>query len=191
MSRASRTLLAAAAAIAATGYASAIAQNSSFTPEERLEIERIVEEVVVSRMTGADESAPATLVDASEPERLVEIAALYGSATLADDAHGDPLLQGEIDGVGYEIFFYGCENARDCRNVMFRAVWESNDATTGDVMRWNQEKRFGKAYLDVQGNLVIEMNVNLDFGVSAENLSDTFDWWRVVLGDFVGFFGLS
>ena len=42
--------------------------------------------------------------------------------------------------------------------------------------------RFGKAYLDLDGHPTIEMNVNLSKGVSRENLDDTLDWWREVLG---------
>lgn len=169
------------------------AQETQFTAEQRLEIERIVEETIISRMSGAgqaDGAEPATLIDATDPERLVQIALVYGSASLIGDVHGDPIVQGEIAGVDYEIFFYGCEDSRACKSVMFRAVWTNNTAPTEDVMRWNREKRFGKAYLDRRGNLVVEMNVNLDYGVTAENLVDTFDWWRTVLLNFVEFFNL-
>ncbi len=187
-----RALAAAVATMLAP--ATAEAQDSAFTPEQRLEIERIVEEVIVGRMTasgGGPAPESAELIDATDPERLVGIASLYGAASLIDDVHGNPLLQGRIETVTYELYFYGCENARDCKNVMFRAVWMENGASPEDVMRWNREKRFGKAYIDRRGQLVVEMNVNLDYGVSIENMVDTFDWWRVVLEDFVLFFSLG
>ncbi|MEZ5722580.1 MAG: YbjN domain-containing protein [Paracoccaceae bacterium] len=57
---------------------------------------------------------------------------------------------------------------------------------------WNAEKRFGKAFLDDEGDLVIEMNVNLWSGVSENNPQrDTFDWWRVVIESFEEYIGFE
>jgi len=41
------------------------------------------------------------------------------------------------------------------------------------------------AYLDDENDPIIELPVNLEKGVSAENLEETFDYWRIVLGSFV------
>jgi hypothetical protein len=49
---------------------------------------------------------------------------------------------------------------------------------------WNREKRFGKAYLDQDGDATVEMNVNLHGGVSLANLEATIDWWRLILDEF-------
>ena len=46
---------------------------------------------------------------------------------------------------------------------------------------WNRDRRFGKAYIDADGDIAIEMDVNLWGGVTPKNLDDTFDWWRIVL----------
>ena len=131
------------------------------------------------------------IIDATTPDSVAEIARRYGSADQATDALGDPMVQAQLSsGVYYDIYFYGCTNAANCRNLQFVATWDYKGASADEVMRWNREKRFGKAYLNDEGNLVVEMNVNIDYGVTDRNFDDTIDWWRVVVDEFVTFFRL-
>lgn len=126
------------------------------------------------------------LVDGSDPVRILEMAQGHGSAELGKDSVGDPMVTGRLSNIHYVIFFYGCNDAgKQCDSLQFRASW-SVDGVSQDLMNeWNRTKRFGKAYLNEEGNARIEMNVNLDYGVSAENLNDTFDWWRIALEEFL------
>jgi hypothetical protein len=127
----------------------------------------------------------AELIDATEPPRVLAIAQTYGDAALTTDGMGDPLIKGTLDGQGYVIDFYDCTKRRDCTTVTFQAVWETDKVSKAKMAKWNRTERFGKAYLDEDGYPTVEMNVNLRGGVSAANLNDTFDWWRLVLERFV------
>ncbi len=75
---------------------------------------------------------------------------------------------------------------------MFSAGWEGDDRpddlTDAMMADWNREKRFGKAYLDGDGNATVDMSVNLHGGVTRANLDDTIDWWRLVLVEFDDYF---
>lgn len=127
-----------------------------------------------------------SLIEATDVEEIVSIARGYGSATVQADSGGAPQIVGRIDGVQYTVNFYGCENTSGCTTIQFRAAWTNpGSVTLNDMNRWNQDKRFGKAYLDVENDPVIEWDVNLFGGVSALNLDDTFDWWKIVLDNFV------
>ncbi|MCG5513194.1 YbjN domain-containing protein [Ectothiorhodospira shaposhnikovii] len=127
----------------------------------------------------------AEIVDAKDPEKIRQLAQGYGSATLTTDSVGDPMIRGRIDGTGYTIMFYGCSQNLNCKNIQFTSAWQTNGQyTLEDMNQWNRVARFGKAYLDDEGDPVLEMNVNLDFGVTARNLDDTLDWWRVALLKF-------
>ncbi|SEP86046.1 Putative sensory transduction regulator [Ectothiorhodospira magna] len=127
------------------------------------------------------------IVDATNPEKIRQLAQGYGSATLTTDGTGDPMIRGRIDGTSCAIIFYGCSENRDCKNIQFTSAWQTNGQyTLEDMNRWNRTARFGKAYLDGDGDPVLEMNVNLDFGVTERNLDDTLDWWRVALLQFRG-----
>lgn len=126
-----------------------------------------------------------TLLDASDPEAIANIARGYGAVEVTSDAVGDPMLRGRMDGTQYLVLFYGCENGRNCTNIQFRAAWVNTGAVTQNtILAWNRDNRFGKATLDAENDPVIQWDVNLFGGVSRANLDDTFDWWRVVLDGF-------
>jgi hypothetical protein len=125
------------------------------------------------------------LVDATQPQRVLEVAKGFGSATLEKDSKGDPKITGRIDGTAYTVFFYGCVNNKDCDNIQFYSAWNaSGKYSLRQINEWNRTKRWGKAYLDNDDDPVLEMEANLDFGVSTKNLEDTFDWWKVTLKTF-------
>ncbi|MDY6829342.1 MAG: YbjN domain-containing protein [Pseudomonadota bacterium] len=83
------------------------------------------------------------------------------------------------------MFFYGCnDEGKDCDDIQFAAAWSGYDVTVVDANRWNSKKRFGKAYIDGDGDPVLAMTVNIDYGVTLSNLDDTFKWWTRALEGF-------
>lgn len=125
------------------------------------------------------------LIDATDPARILNIARGFGSADLEKDSQGDPKITGRIEGTRYTIFFYGCTNNRDCDDIQFYAAWNGNNKfTQAQMNEWNRTKRYGKAYLDRDNDPVLEMVVNIDYGVSRRNLEDSFNWWKVALRGF-------
>ncbi len=139
--------------------------------------------VLAAPAAGAEET-----IDATAPARILALVQGYGEAALTTDNLGDPLIEGRIGEKDYELFFYGCKENRDCKTLMFFAIWEAEDLTDEMMADWNREKRFGKAYLDEDGNANVEMSVNLHGGVTLVNLDDTIDWWRLVLAGFADYF---
>lgn len=125
------------------------------------------------------------LVDATDPEAIINLMRGFGSAVLETDDAGDPMIVARIDGTRFLVLFYGCQDGADCKSIQFRAAWEtSGNVSLGKIDSWNADKRFGKAYLDDVKDPVVEMDVNLFGGVSTRNLEDTIDWWQLVLADF-------
>jgi hypothetical protein len=61
-------------------------------------------------------------------------------------------------------------------------------ASLDEVNKFNSEKVFGVVYIDKDGDVNVDMPVNLAHGVSRKNLDDSFDWWRLVLRDVVAAF---
>jgi len=124
------------------------------------------------------------MVSALEPDKIESLARGFGSATLKKERDGEPYIIGLIDGTKYGIYFYGCEDGRECQSIQFSAGWTDANVTMDTINRWNRDKRFGKAYLDKEGDPRIEMDVNLDYGVTTRNFEDTFDLWSRVLKSF-------
>jgi len=125
------------------------------------------------------------LIDAEDPQAILEIAKGFGSARLKKDSQGDPMISGRIDGTRYGIYFYGCDNNhRHCDDIKFGAAWSGKKVTLKQVNNWNRTKRYGTAYLDNDGDPNLDMPVNLDYGVTVENLEDDFSFWEKVLKAF-------
>jgi hypothetical protein len=129
--------------------------------------------------------AKTKLIDAKSPKSILSIAKGFGSAKLTKDSEGDPKIEGRMDGVKYSILFYGCENNKACTNIQFGAAWADVELSFEAVNEYNKNKRFGKVYLDDDGDPNFEMDVNIDLGVTDDNFEDTFEWWQVVLDGFV------
>lgn len=129
-------------------------------------------------------------ISAADPQAMVTLLQASGAAEVTQDQEGDPLITGRMEGISYAVYFYGCTNGQDCTDVQFTAGFTLDTPVTLDqINSWNYEKRFGKAYLDTQGDAVIEMNVNLDGGVCTDNFQDTVDFWGLVLREFTGHIG--
>lgn len=130
--------------------------------------------------------APAQVVDATEPDRLVEIIQALGyRAQLTTDEVGDPMISSSVSGTDFTIFFYGCEDNAACKLLLFRVGYDLPEGTTLEVVNaWNKNEVVGRAHLDEENDPWLEMVVNMDGGVSRANFEDTFDWWEVTVAKF-------
>lgn len=136
--------------------------------------------------TLASSSFAGDIISAKDVEAILELAKGYGSARLEKDSGGDPKIVGRVDGTKYGIYFYGCnDNGEDCDDIQFAAGWGGDiNVSMEQVNDWNKARRFGKAYLDNEGDPRLEMAVNIDYGVTQRNLDDSFNWWSKVLKRF-------
>jgi len=73
---------------------------------------------------------------------------------------------------GYKvwIYLYTCDDA-GCGSLMFSNLRaKSAKMTLSLVNKWNQEKRYAKAYLDTDGDLNLEYDVSFSDGVTSEHI---------------------
>jgi hypothetical protein len=145
---------------------------------------KVVAAALASLALTAASAGALEIVDATSPQKLLPAFAKFGAAEVTADDSGDPLIKGSIDGITYLVFFYGCTDHAGCKNLTFTASWDFDGVDADAVNTWNRTMRFGKAFLDEEGDPAIQMSVNLDYGVTVENFADTVDWWRVVLNQF-------
>ncbi len=143
-------------------------------------------------LSAAAQSAPASaervrggILDASDANRLSRFMTSLGyRADLSTDASGDPAIEGRISSTDYAIQFYECENGEFCNSVQFIAdtplpIGKSVEDVNAFNMRW----RYVRA--SISENIVrLQMDVNLDGGVTAGNIEDTLDIWRRLVETF-------
>lgn len=121
----------------------------------------------------------------AHPETVLDLVRNHGTGELERDATGDPMIVAQTGGIRYVVYFYDCDASSLCKSIQFRAAWNApGEYSMRDMNEWNRDRRFAKAYLDDDSDPTLEMDVNLDFGVTRDNLDDTIDWWRVVLTRF-------
>lgn len=132
--------------------------------------------------------AGAQTLSGNDPAPILGIAKAFGPAELSTDNQGDPLITGEIEGVRYGILFYGCDQQQGCNSIQFIGFFDNIGPTSLQrVNDWNADQRYGTAFLEPDGDIVFNWSLNLDRGVTPDNLRDSFDIWAIALPSFFDF----
>lgn len=146
--------------------------------------------VLLGAMLGSSSGVVAQgLLDGSRVDDILNLAIARGPATLESQANGAPRISGSIDGVPYQLFFLNCTDDGACEDLNFYAGFRDIKPTLDALNAWNRDKRFGNAYLDADLDAVIEYDVNVEYGVSPDNLDAAFGLWKLLLGEFAGYVG--
>lgn len=140
---------------------------------------------------GSGAATAQSMVDGTSIDEIANIARGYGSVSVETASSGNPMISGKIDGVSYYVFFRNCSEAHtDCEDLNFYAGFLDNKQSLDAINAWNRDKRFGRAYLDRDLDAVIEYDVNLEYGISRQNLDSSFGVWSLLLrqfSDHIGF----
>ncbi len=126
------------------------------------------------------------VVDASNPQRLVELLRAQGLRADLDPSGSTPLILSAAEGANFGILFYGCTNGRDCRAIQFVASFTMNNAPTLErINEWNAGRIVGQAFIAQNGAIRIAYSVALRDGMTEANFAYTVEMWRVALRDFM------
>ena len=130
----------------------------------------------------------AQTIDGSAVNDILALTRSYGEASLETQGNGQPRIAGKAGEVPYQVFFLNCDSGT-CEDLNFYAGFAGIKPTMDSLNAWNRDKRFGRAYLDGDLDAVIEYDINLEYGVSPDNLNAAFGVWSLVLGEFAGYVG--
>ncbi len=125
-------------------------------------------------------------VQAGQPDSVVAALQAGGyKAILAKDAVGDPRIESASAGARFVIHFYGCKDNKDCTSLTFFAGWTGLDASMNQMNEWNKVRRFSRAYIDNDGDPVIEFDIDLDDGGMSQALFiNNVEYWDLSLAGF-------
>ncbi|MEO1919183.1 MAG: YbjN domain-containing protein [Paracoccaceae bacterium] len=128
-----------------------------------------------------------SLVDASDVNVIATLIQNEGyRAVIGADSIGDPLIRSAANGYDFNVFFYGCTDGENCRDIQFSVIFDMEDGMSlTKAQDFNLEKRWAKVYLDEDSDPWLEMDYNMYGGVSETNFNDTLDWWVVIMDKFI------
>ena len=108
---------------------------------------------------------------------------------MTKDNDGDPLIRSSFgENQGFSVYFYGCTNHLHCTTMQFYAGFKESKADTTKINEWNRTKRFGRAYIDTDGQPAVEMDVDLDDGGMSKALFiDNLEFWQALMKAFPDF----
>lgn len=131
--------------------------------------------------------ASSGMVRAQDPQSLVT-AMFFGKykAGLERDQVSNPRIVSEVSSTEFQIMFYNCEARKDCATVTFLSGYTLQRQPTLDVINeWNKTNRFGRAYLDRDGEAALAVDVDLDDGgLSRALFLDNLEFWTASLISF-------
>jgi hypothetical protein len=145
--------------------------------------------VLAVGMASAAAAADAALIDGNSVDEILNLARGYGSATLGAQDSGEPKIYGKIEGQPYTIYFSSCDkdSHKDCEDLDFHSGYLGIKPTQERINAWNRDTRFARAYLDGDGDAGMDMDVNLEHGVSSDNLDSTLSLWAQLVKKFTAY----
>lgn len=110
-------------------------------------------------------AADDTVLDVMTGTTLKAIMAAQGFNATQLDEDGD--LLGRIEGVPFYIII-----AEDKQSMVFRYSASGSNATLAKCNQWNLTKKYSRAYIDKDGDPVLELDLDLEGGVTVARIKD-------------------
>lgn len=104
---------------------------------------------------------------------------------------GDPMINVRYYGTDFQIFFYDCQQNKDCMSIQFYSGYRSDgNYTIEQANVWNTQERYSRSFVSENGTAHLEYDIFLgQDGVSAGLFSDALGLWLKALKDFERYIG--
>ena len=136
--------------------------------------------------TAPEAIAGPEMINAADPVHITEVMKSLGyRAELTTDDRGDPKIKSAAGGANFSVWFYGCNDGKDCNSIQFSAGFDmANGLEMSSVNDWNTRKRYGKVYLDDENDPYIEMDMMVGTGMSRALFEENLSVWDRMISDF-------
>lgn len=104
----------------------------------------------------------------------------------AEIVRGDkrPYIRTGLSGRRAAVYFYDCKD-NTCGSFQYSVIFNKDAKYTIDFSNtWNTKRRYSKTYLDSDGDMNLEWDVDLDGGVTDEFLKRTALSFERMISDF-------
>ena len=111
----------------------------------------------------------------------------YDAEIHTDDGGKEVIITSKVSDVNYDIYFYGCVRDR-CASVEFLAGWTPADTITlAELNAWNAKRRYAFGYRDDEGNLWVQIDIDLAPGGSWELFDASLSRWGGQVASYKSF----
>jgi hypothetical protein len=146
----------------------------------------VIAALVLSPLARAHDVQPGV----SEQDIAQALAAKGLAFRLGADNFHEPLIESHAGKIKFYVYFYDCDQARRCSNIQFRAGFATHGGLTlAQINDWSTRWRFGRLYLDPEGDAILDMDVDVARGVTAEQLRGQVERWLGTMEDAERFLG--
>lgn len=124
--------------------------------------------LVVPRSVADDRVDAGTLeiLTSIDNDQLLEIMDDEGYAASVND---DDVIIWKVEGFRAQLFV---SKRNEGRNLQFHTAFNDSNATPKKVNEWNRTKRYSKTYLDEEGDPHLELDLDLEGGVTRARIVD-------------------
>jgi Putative bacterial sensory transduction regulator len=105
-------------------------------------------------------------------------------AEIEELQNGRKVIRSAASGSRFSVYTYGpADDLEKVQTIQFAYAVEKK-VDPEEINKWNVEKRFGKAYLDEDGDLNLDWDIVVSY-TTSEFLKECLNWWDLILGSLV------
>ncbi|MCA0977440.1 YbjN domain-containing protein [Qipengyuania flava] len=123
-------------------------------------------------------------------DQIAEVLHDHGYQAKLEGEGNDRSIKTGMAGYTFVILPFSCEDdGTDCKSVQFYTAFDPEKSPTLEEMNsYAAANRFGRIYLDHEGDPAIEMDIDLEAGGMSEALfMDNLAYWEAIMVSFAEF----
>jgi hypothetical protein len=141
-----------------------------------------------AKQTPAPAPPPPAVVTKFKPAELATILQNAGYRAEVVFVDSKPRIRTGMSGYNVTIYLYSCEEDSGCGSITFYAGFTKTAQNTLSLAnKWNQEKRYVKAYIDTDGDLAMEYDVSFFGGATSDTFKQSANMFENLLASYKTF----
>lgn len=144
----------------------------------------------IASFAAAPAMAKNVVADVDQISEVLKAAGYRAEIKEDGSGGGGRYVRSAAAGYNFLILPGGCDDSnKNCKSVQFYVAFNPEKSPTLDAMNtYNKEHRWGRAYLDKDGDPAIEFDLDLEAGgMSAELFLDNVAYWEMAIGRYAKF----
>ena len=123
----------------------------------------------------------------ADVDLIADVMKASGRTAEIKDVKGERFVSAEGGGYTYMILPFGCDDAgKGCKSVQFFIAFNPKTSPSLEAMnKYARDNRWGRIYLDKDGDPAIEFDLDLEKGGMSDALFlDNVEYWEAILGAY-------